>query len=687
MQLMQRLGSDTNPQYIASVLDVILKYPGSCDNVWFPTLYGFPPIEKHKETAEAWKVGAEIFRKNGISVSLQLSNSIGHGQYIANCDCTGLVYENSPVQNLVGHDGTVARYCFCWRGEVFKRYVLDTLAIYSEIKPDHIWIDDDFRAINHAPVEFGCFCDHCIAEFNRRYQTDFTREALVQEILFGDISVREHYVEFLREGLSALMREMGETIHRISPETTLSYQHGAYGAFSGHGMGFIYDTMKEATGKIPFSRPGGGNYDAHDSNETLKKAVYVNWQNAMLPAYVERKCPEIENLPYVVFGKTPESTAFETTHYLANGNTDMTYAMIMNMEEPMEWHEKEFRLFAEHRKYWEKLSEYNIGSHQAGLRFFISKETWRKRLRKGQDMRDLNREPWSGMNSMIRDAIPVAYDQNDTAVTCLFPEAARYISVEELEELLRLPVVTDGESIAILNARGFKTGISSDLMSEMDSLSLWEAFTDHPVSPKMAKHHYSSRFCAGRTAPYQLSLTDTNDGELFDEKTAEILGIYTVKTDLEPNTKNPDAPNGIAEMIIQTRKGAKWAILGYSPWKYLIPTYKRDHILDITDYISENALAARLVTPMQAVLLPRKNADGKTVCVSITNCTIGESGDFKLLIRNPIGEKFTFMSQYDGEKTLSFEKIGEDYLLTVPSLHPWSVGTVFVHDDIYEAMC
>jgi hypothetical protein len=37
------------------------------------------------------------------------------------------------------------------------------------------------------------------------------------------------------------MREMGETVHRISPETALSYQHGAYGACIGHGMGFIYD--------------------------------------------------------------------------------------------------------------------------------------------------------------------------------------------------------------------------------------------------------------------------------------------------------------------------------------------------------------------------------------------------------------------------------------------------------------
>ena len=684
MQLMQRLGSDTNLQYGASVLDVILKYPGSCDNVWFPTLYGFPPIEKHRETAEAWKAGAEMFRKNGISVSLQLSNSIGHGQYIANCDCTGLVYENSPVRKIVGHDGTVAEYCFCWRGEEFRHYLLETLAIYSEIKPERIWIDDDFRPSNHAPVEFGCFCDHCIAEFNQRYQTSFTREELVNEILFGDLSVREHYIEFLREGLSSLMREMGETVHRISPETALSYQHGAYGACIGHGMGFIYDAMRESTGKIPYSRPGGGNYEAHDSNETLKKAVYLNWQNAMLPAYVERKCPEIENLPYVVFGKTPESTAFETTHYFANGNTDMTYAMIMSMEEPMEWHEREFRLFAAHRKYWDKLSEYNLRSHQAGIRFFMTKETWKKSLRKGQDMRDLNREPWSGMNSMIRDAIPVAYDQNDTAITCLFPETARYISAEELDELLRLPVITDGESIAILNARGFKTGISSDLMSEMDSLSLWEAFTNHDVNPKTARHHYSSRFCAGRTAPYRLGLISQDGGEFFDGQATEILGIYTAKADLDPNEKNITAPYGIAEMVVRTRKGAKWAILGYSPWKYLIPTYKRDHILDIADYVCGNALAARLVTPMQAVLLPRKNDNGKTVCVSVTNCTIGESGEFKLLIRNPIGEHFTFMSQYDGEKMLSYEKVGEDYLLTVPSLHPWSVGTVFVHGSEFD---
>ena len=48
------------------------------------------------------------------------------------------------------------------------------------------------------------------------------------------------------------------------------------------------------------------------------------------------------------------------------------------------------------------------------------------------------------MNFMIRDAIPVAYDQKDTAITCLFPEMARYISASEWETLLHLPVITDG---------------------------------------------------------------------------------------------------------------------------------------------------------------------------------------------------------------------------------------------------
>ena len=183
MQLMQRIGAMLDGEYVDKYIEQIIKHPGSCDNVWLPTLYGFPKLETHREFADFLKQMAEKFRKNNISVSLQLSNSIGHGKYMSSRDCSGLVYEGSPVEKLVGHDGTVAEYCFCWRGEELKKYLLEEISYYAEIKPECIWIDDDFRPGHHNPVDFGCFCDNCIADFNKKFDASFTRETLLEEIL------------------------------------------------------------------------------------------------------------------------------------------------------------------------------------------------------------------------------------------------------------------------------------------------------------------------------------------------------------------------------------------------------------------------------------------------------------------------------------------------------------------------
>ena len=680
MQLMQRLGCNYSDEYIDAYLEEILAHPGSCDNVWIPTPYGFPTMEVHKENVKKWASVAEKFRANGISVSLQVSNTIGHGQYMVDRDNTGLIYEGSPARRLVGHDGTVAEYCFCWKGQYFQEYLLEMLSHYAQLKPEYIWVDDDFRAINHAPVGFGCFCDRCIQEFNEKYESSFTRESLVQEILYGDLKWREKHIEFIRESLASLMLKIGETIHRISPDTALASQHGAYGAYSGHGFDHVYDAMKTSTGKVPASRPGGGNYNDHNPSEILKKAIYLNWQNAMLPEYVIRKCPEIENLPFVVFGKTPAGTAFETTHYFANGNTDMTYSMLMELDEPMEWHGQEFALFSKHRKYWDRLSEYNLKSHQAGIQYFMPKETWKKKLAPEETIQDLNREPWYGLTSFVRDAIPIAYDKQDTSVICLHPDVAKVISEKELQYLLEKSVLTDGESISILTKRGYDFGLSTEILSFDDALRVYEVLEKHPVNPKHLSTHKSSYFSEGRKAVYTMEVKENAKESLLDFSKMEILGTYAMTAGIPPFTENPERPYGIADMIVPTKRGGKWAVLGYAPWKHVIPTYKRDQLLDIADYISDNGLCARLLTAVQAVLLPRKNQDGKTVCVSITNCTIGESGELKLLIRNPVGEKFVFMSQYDGEKILDFEKDGEAYILNIPSLHPWSVGTVFIEE-------
>ncbi len=90
-----------------------------------------------------------------------------------------------------------------------------------------------------------------------------------------------------------------------------------------------------------------------------------------------------------------------------------------------------------------------------------------------------------------------------------------------------------------------------------------------------------------------------------------------------------------------------------------------------------NKLAARVMAPMQMVLLPRENLKGETVEVSLVNCTIGTTGEFELLVRRPVSEDFYYMSQTSGKVQLSYKKQGEDYIVTVPDMAAWTVGTVF----------
>ena len=111
-----------------------------------------------------------------------------------------------------------------------------------------------------------------------------------------------------------------------------------------------------------------------------------------------------------------------------------------------------------------------------------------------------------------------------------------------------------------------------------------------------------------------------------------------------------------------------------------MPTFVRDHILDVAEYIG-GKLAARMETEMLAALWPRANAEGRTSAVSLLNCTVGNSGEIYLRIRRPAGKRFVFESQYNGSRELTPEWQGEDEVkLCLPGLDAWSVGTVFVEE-------
>ncbi|MBE6593704.1 MAG: hypothetical protein E7642_06895 [Ruminococcaceae bacterium] len=667
MKIVQRIGGrNFSSDRIEEFIKAVKKHPGSMNAVWLNTKYGYPSLECHKEYAEALAQTAKKLRKEGISVDLQLSNSIGHGEYMSKLDCSALVHEGSPVRMMVGHNGVVANYSFCWNDEYFREYNRELVKYYvSAIRPGEFWIDDDLRAKNHAPVDFGCFCEHCISKFNAKYGYSFDRVSLVDEFLHGDIKVRAQYIEQIRDDIASFTREICEVVKKYSPETVVSLQNCANGPYTGYGHDYIFDTMYDVTGYAPSYRPGGGTYNDHNPNEIIEKCYFLAWQDSMLPDYVKRIYPEIENTPDTAMGKTMAGTAFESTLYLASGMTDLSYAMLGDINEPLEFYEEGFELFSQHNAYWERLAKVSSESKDAGICFAASKKLHLRSLKQSDDMYVFNTEHYRGANMLLRNGLPLTYKDSGTYI--LHPDAAKQMNREELATLLSCNVLTDAETVEYMQSLGFDLGFKLVRATNAQSLVANEIYTDHPVNKGYHDHFSPSFFTAGRNNKYFM---------LGIPEGCEVLGYYDKNMICPHACDDPELPFGYTSVIMTTAQGGKWAVMACDLWKGIVPSTQRNRILNIIDCIGDK-MPAKIISPIQANLMPRTDADGKTVSASVVNCTIGTEKNIELLIRNPKAERFYFMSQYDGECELTAKKTDDGYLVNIPSLSPWSVGTVF----------
>ncbi len=656
--LTQRLGSQTqkNPAFINGLIQQILKNPGCCDEVWLATDYGFPPMEVHVAAAKTLKETAEKFRAAGLRVSLQLSNSIGHGEYMSSQNCDGLVYDGSPVRNMVGPDGTRAGYCFCWNDSFFREYTKRELQAYVlALHPHTVWIDDDLRASNHYPVQFGCFCDDCIARFNKTYDTDFTRFELVEKINTGSTKWRKHWIDFVREGLSDFTFDICSLIHKESPETRVGLQNCANGGYSGLGNGFLTDAIRKALGHdVPY-RPGGGAYSDRNPDAFIAKADLMAYDCSMLPGDITEIRPEIESLPDIVYGKSIGGTCFETSYYFSDGCNAMSYAILMNDYESMEWHGKMLNAFSQHRAYWKRLREVNIRSHQTGLKAAFPKSAF---LVKTGEPFEWSREDFGFARPLRYINIPVTFVKGDAPVYVLNEDNTRGMTRAEISDLLHKPVVTDGATVAFL----FEMGELSIGAKRIDASRLRERFTAHKVNGDSVGRIWGGKW--GTREDYEL---------IGDIDRMEPLSLY------ESRTSDTLSEGPIASAVITTKYGAKWAVFGFDAWNDGVSTAVRNRYLNACEYISKTRFAAELLTPIRMLVSARVDENGRTVTASFTNATVGDSGELEIVLRHPAGNKFILMGQYIPETMLTAEQIGNDeYRLILPNVKAWSVATVFV---------
>ena len=322
LQLRLRSPDTASDEEWRQTFQMIAENPGCCDEVWFSTGIGVPPLEWHVENALRIAHGAEQLRNLGIEAGIQIQATIGHADSISALERT----DGKTWRGWTGRDGTECRFCNCPRQPAFLDYIRQMTECYAACKPSSVWIDDDLRIMGHDPAVpwskasdgwIGCWCDRCIADFNAETGGHWTRETL-DEAMLPNSELFRQWKSFSGRSVVAVAKTIAEVFLRFSPKTMLALQHGSK---VNEAFTMILQALHEVSGKPVGSRPGGGAYyDINPNDQVIKSLMSSRFRKDMgNPEWISVWTPEVESYPRNYGSRSAQSIIVEAFSALMTG--------------------------------------------------------------------------------------------------------------------------------------------------------------------------------------------------------------------------------------------------------------------------------------------------------------------------------------------------------------------------------
>ena len=90
--------------------------------------------------------------------------SINHWHSVMHADLGKRMDPALDFRPMVDVEGNEAALCVCPLCEKWQRHIAGLYARYARLEPSILWVEDDFRLHNHAPLVWGgCFCESTCA--------------------------------------------------------------------------------------------------------------------------------------------------------------------------------------------------------------------------------------------------------------------------------------------------------------------------------------------------------------------------------------------------------------------------------------------------------------------------------------------------------------------------------------------
>lgn len=464
--------------------------------------YSSDSVEHNKYYVGVIKELSEKLRKNSISYQLNYQNLVG--AWDGNADLRYV----TDVERYVDQYGREAYATACATGEKFKKVAGEKLKLWAETKPDVIWIDDDIRFFLHRTDvhevysgkkseeewEFGCFCDNCIAKFNKVYSLNCTREEIHKGILENG-ELRKKWIDFSGEQGNELARWIENTIHSVSPETKIAVMTSAPDMHSVEGRKWDEFLKKLSGNFVPALRPHYGPYcekapqdffSSYLISEQLKANIKCEYKGDF------EFYPEVENTRFSVWSKSLSATKYQILLSAFLGCKGITLSLF-DLEGGMLF---EYSEFGELIKYTEPFSSRLLKeelwkSEDLGIGLITAPDrVCEKENKKVGKMLELSRgRMWD--ETLAKTGLPcryiTPYEINNAEIIAVDGFTVGLLRDSEILSLLSKKVIADSGATAELQKRGFGEYLGVTAGEKMTCIAATEAFSklNHSDGSKM----------------------------------------------------------------------------------------------------------------------------------------------------------------------------------------------------------
>ncbi len=646
----QRVDHHVSPEGRAALLKSLEDYPGAHKGgvivgAYNPNFTGLPPEESYQNQKKFMR----DINALGYDCQIGLGTTIGH------IDAWGKE-KRVPYDTMVGDDGTDTATIACPRSERFLRQMVLLSRKYAELYPKVLWIDDDFRICHHKPISFGCFCDSCVARFNREYGYSYDRETLVAALTSGEGNTRADWLSYNRAAMTNVLRVITDAVHEVSPDISMGLMQ-VNPDFTIYGCPRYDDFVRAMKGKngTVWFRHGSGAYGDSDIAEIIAKNVSIGRLCAMTEGEGVVNVTEEVTCPYTKRQKSMRVTVMEAVMNLgvagADGITDE--AIKPNLLEQL----GPKSIVAEMHRQYPYLSTLRgllKGKTQVGIYPYFSPDLWVYNDRKDtlSGMNDLGSMDWLNLFYL---GIPFTFREAGAKTILFSGKTVRAMPREELERWMSRGVYADGTSAMEINRvlGGTPTGVKHFPREHeaLHAFGLGEKFTSHPLNKEHAGFSRADTWFMAEvgTACVESAGADVLAYSLFDDEAAE--GI-------------------VGTAVYENPYGGRNAVFDRGAWgEDILSVAKSEQIKNTLDWLCGGAMPVRVDTDCKMGVSAWDSGDAAERVVVLYNTDFDDAVDAVL----------TLDGEYCGEfqtPDLEWTSLGRGRRFTLPKIPAWTTAVL-----------